>query len=253
MMDYALLRTVAARLSPVAGEEATLEARFLLAYCDAHPPAERDALIERRLGGEPLQYVLGEWAFYGLPMRVDSRALIPRPDTELLVEAAIELLRGGERVLDLCCGSGCIGIAIAKHRTIELISADLSADALTLTKENAAQNGIALETVQSDLFDRIDGTFDLIVSNPPYLNGAEMDALDDALRFEPRLALDGGADGLDFYRRIASSYRRYLRPSGTLLLEIGYTQGDAVAALFDGATVRCDYGNRPRMVMVKHD
>ena len=249
-MDYALLRAVAARLRPVAGEDAALEARFLLEYCDAHPTADRDALIERRLGGEPLQYVLGEWSFYGLPMRVDRRALIPRPDTELLVEAALSLLHGGERVLDLCCGSGCIGIAIAKHREIRLVSSDISADALALTSENAAQNGVSTETVKSDLFDRIEGTFDLIVTNPPYLNGAEMDALDDALRFEPRLALDGGVDGLDFYRRIASSYQRYLKTGGTLLLEIGYTQGDAVAALFDGATVRRDYGGRPRMVMV---
>ena len=245
MIDPELVRTTTARLKPIAQEDAALEARFFLRHCETHPAANRDALIERRLQGEPLQYVLGDWEFYGLPMRTDPRALIPRPDTELL--------KGGERVLDLCCGSGCIGIAIRKHRKVSVVSADISADALALTRENAERNGTEIETVQSDLFDRIGGTFDLIVSNPPYLNAAEMESLEPSLRYEPRIALDGGADGLDFYCRIAAEYRNCLKPGGTLLLEIGMQEAEAVQSLFAEAEVRCDYGGRPRMVMVKNE
>ena len=162
---------IAKRLAPVAGEDALLEATFLLRASGFHSPyqelSETDAkalepLIERRLSGEPLQYVLGEWEFYGLPFYVNESVLIPRPDTERLVETALRLLSKDRRdVLDLCCGSGCIGIALAALGGANVTAADLSADALELAERNARRNGVSLTTVQSDLFEAVEGTFDL--------------------------------------------------------------------------------------------
>lgn len=254
---------IAALLEPVAGEDARLEASFLLRARGFDAPYREISetewrsllpLIERRRGGEPLQYVLGEWEFYGLPFSVDRTVLIPRPDTERLAEAALSLLKKPRTaVLDLCCGSGCIGIVLAALGGADVTAADISADALLMTERNARKNGVSLKTVQSDLFDGIEGTFELIVSNPPYLSSDEMAARDESLRFEPALALNGGEDGLDFYRRIAAAYRRFLRPGGTLLLEIGMTQKDAVSALFENSECLYDYGGRPRVIAVRND
>lgn len=254
---------IAALLGPIAGEDARLEASFLLRANGFHSPyqdiseTDVEALkpqIERRLSGEPLQYVLGEWEFYGLPFHVNRFVLIPRPDTERLVETALRLLSEEHRdVLDLCCGSGCIGIALAAAGNANVTAADISADALELTEKNARLNGVAVRTVQSDLFENIEGTYDLIVSNPPYLSEEEMDAREDSLRWEPDLALFGGADGLDFYRRIAREFRKFLKPGGTLLLEIGMTQKDAVSALFESCECISDYGGRPRVIVVRSD
>ena len=256
-------RKIAALLEPVAGEDAKLEASFLLRAKGFHLPyreiTDEDAkalepLIERRIGGEPLQYVLGEWEFFGLPFYVDRTVLIPRPDTERLVEAALPLItKDRNDVLDLCCGSGCIGVALAVRGGARVTAADVSADALSMTERNAKRNGVSVKTVKSDLFDAVEGTFDLIVSNPPYLSSDEMDARDESLRFEPALALFGGKDGLDFYRRIAAEYKRYLRPGGTLLLEIGMTQKGDVSALFENSECLYDYGGRPRVIAVRND
>ena len=254
---------IAELLRPVAGEDARMEAVFLLRANGFHSPYQElsetdakalDPLIERRLSGEPLQYVLGEWEFCGLPFYVDESVLIPRPDTEVLVEAALPLLSEDRRdVLDLCCGSGCIGIVLAALGGACVTAADVSADALSMTERNARRNGVSVRIVQSDLFENVEGTFDLIVSNPPYLSQAEMDARDESLRFEPSLALYGGEDGLDFYRRIAKEHRRYLRPGGALLLEIGCTQREAVETLFENSACIKDYGGRPRVIVVRND
>lgn len=254
---------ISALLEPIAQDDARLEASFLLqslglrSLFDTVSDADAErlkAMIERRLKGEPLQYVLGEWSFYGLDFEVGPKVLIPRPDTEVLVEAALKRLKtGGCAVLDLCCGSGCIGIALAKHGNAVVTAADISADALAVTRRNAEKNGVAITTAQSDLFSKISGTFDLIVSNPPYLSAQEMDERDASLCFEPALALYGGADGLDFYRRIAKEYRRFMRPGGTLLLEIGMTQREAVSALFAHSECIEDYGGRPRVIAVRND
>ena len=251
---------IAKRLEPIAAEDAKLEATFLLRASGFHSPyqtvsetdaAALDKLIERRLKGEPLQYVLGEWEFYGLPITVNPSVLIPRPETELLVEAALNKLDVAHKdVLDLCCGSGCIGIALAVCGGADVTAVDISADALELAARNARRNGVSIRTLRSDFLDGVDGTFDLIVCNPPYLTQAEMDARSLSLSFEPALALFGGADGLDFYRRLASDYRRVLRPNGTLLMEIGSTQREAVTALFPGAECIEDYGGRPRVITV---
>lgn len=252
---------IAKRLKPVAHEDAALEATFLLRASGFHSPYQTlsetdvralDAQIERRLSGEPLQYVLGEWEFYGLPMTVNPSVLIPRPETELLVEAARTYIDDAHRdVLDLCCGSGCIGIALAATCNANVTAVDVSADALEVAERNARRNGVTIRTLRSDFLDDVSDTFDVIVCNPPYLSAAEMESRDAGLLYEPALALDGGPDGLDFYRRLAKAYRRVLRPGGTLLLEIGMTQQTAAEALFPGAICIRDYGNRPRVMVIK--
>lgn len=261
-------RLVQLRIRPVAKEEDLSQAKELVgAVLDIEPPAlmlhhgmeltEQQLVLlgeltERRASGEPLQYILGQWSFMGMPFFVEPGVLIPRADTEILCEEALRLSQehGYRRALDLCCGSGCIGIALQSIGRLDVTCSDIDEDCLALTERNAALNGAAVTTVQSDLFDVIKGKFDLIVSNPPYLSCSELDALQPEVSFEPRLALFGGEDGLRFYRRIAADYRRYLADGGTLLLEIGSTQAEAVCALFDGALVRRDYAGNPRVVIV---
>lgn len=215
--------------------------------------AELGALAERRASGEPLQYILGVWYFMGLPFFVRPGALIPRQDTEVLCEHALALARalGYQSALDLCCGSGCIGVSLAALGALGVTSADISADCAALTQENARENGVSIDVRTGDLFDCTPETFDLIVCNPPYLSGEEMRALQREVTFEPRLALDGGADGLAFYRRIAAQYRAHLNPGGALLLEIGCTQAEEVCALFEGAQVKHDYAGKARVVTVR--
>lgn len=268
------VRLAKLRLEPVAGEESLQQAKLLVA---AVIGAEADALmvhtwmdvteeqlmiigglLERRLKGEPLQYILGEWEFMGLPFYVDERALIPRQDTELLCEKAIEIVRKQHygSVLDLCTGSGCLAVSIAKLAEMDLAvtASDVSAEALALAKENAALNGVdaSIEWVESDLFEKITGVFDLIVCNPPYLTRSDMEQLQMEVTFEPRLALFGGDDGLDVYRRIAGEYKAHLNPGGTLLLEIGSTQAESVAALFgQTATAYNDLCGNPRVIQVQ--
>ena len=257
-------QAIARQLKEVAGDDALLEATFLLRASGFHSPyqelTETDAkalqpLIERRLKGEPLPYILGEWEFYGLPFYVDENVLIPRPDTECLVEAALkELTPQRNNVLDLCCGSGCIGIALAVHGGAKVTAADISADALDFTERNARRNGVSVELIRSDFLDEIEGPFDMIVCNPPYLSIEDMKNRDATLRCEPELALYGGFDGLAFYHRLAKEYKRVLKPGGTLLMEIGMTQQEAVESLFPGSTCIKDYGGRPRVITVKeHD
>ncbi len=264
-----MVRLVKLRLEPVAGEEAAQQAKLLVAAVIGAEPAalaihawarmtqEQIAivgeLLERRLSGEPLQYILGEWQFMGLPFYVDERALIPRQDTELLAQTAISFIRerGYQTCLDLGTGSGCVGISIAKLTGISVTAGDVSPDALALAMENAALNEANVEWVESDLFERIPGTFDIIVCNPPYLSKDDMEHLQKEVTFEPKTALYGGADGLDVYRRIAGEYLAHLNPGGALLLEIGSAQGESVPRLFDvGTTVLKDLGGNPRVAVI---
>lgn len=200
------------------------------------------ALMDRRLRGEPVAYLIGEWEFYGLSLDISPEVLIPREDTEVLVRQALERMEampGQLRALDLCAGSGCVGLALAKHcPSAQVLLADVSDGALRVARQNIRRNGLesrvstchadALEKPPKALWD-----FDVIVSNPPYIPSGDIAGLDDSVRlYEPHLALDGGADGLDFYRAITEKWAASLRLGGWLLCEVGVGQSDAVEKLF---------------------
>ena len=235
-------------------ESAQLEARELVCYAAGKtreqlvrdlPLYVADAvekrvheLVDRRLAGEPVAYIIGEWEFYGLPLDISRDVLIPRMDTELLAERAILLARaaGDEaRVLDLCAGSGCVGLAAAANvPQCRVTLADVSEGALRVCKQNVRRNGLnaqvvcvladALQPPPATLWD-----FDVVVCNPPYIPTGDIPGLDCSVRdYEPRLALDGGADGLDFYRAVASRWGNALRLGGTLAFEVGIGQAGSV-------------------------
>jgi release factor glutamine methyltransferase len=218
-------------------------------------------LIERRRRGEPVAYILGRREFYGIDLRVDRRALVPRPDTETLVDVALERTRARSaygRALDLCTGTGCVAIAFAKARpTWRVTATDVSPDATDLAWENVRRVGVAfsVRTAVGNLFEPVaDERFELVVSNPPYVPSAEIETLEpDVREFEPRAALDGGADGLDLVRTVVNRAPRHLEPGGVLALEIAFDQADRVAPLFEQAGFaqierRRDYGGRERVV-----
>lgn len=231
-------------------DNAQLEARELMCYATDKSREQfvRDAglyvadsmekrihdLVDRRLAGEPVAYIIGEWEFYGLPLDISRDVLIPRMDTELLAERAILLARAageGARVLDLCAGSGCIGLAVAANvPTCRVVLADVSEGALRVCKQNIRRCGLnaqvvcmladAMQPPAANLWD-----FDVIVCNPPYIPSADIPGLDVSVKdYEPHLALDGGADGLDFYRAIAERWGNALRLDGSLLFEVGIGQ-----------------------------
>lgn len=266
------LRSATAKLRARLDKDvASHEARLMVAHLLGTQPAglavrreerwsaENDDLlaqmIDRRLQGEPLQYLLGEWSFLGLSMLVRRGVLIPRADTEVVAEKAISFLRKrrSRRVLDLCCGTGCIGIALAVYAEAQVAAADISAACCALAGENAARNGIHLDIRQGDLFEPVQSEerFDLMVCNPPYLSAAELTSLQAEVAFEPRLALDGGTDGLDFYRRIAAGFGKHLVDDGALLVEIGSTQAPAVRELLGDGEVLRDYAGLPRGLLVR--
>ncbi|MBE7090689.1 MAG: peptide chain release factor N(5)-glutamine methyltransferase [Clostridiales bacterium] len=210
------------------------------------------ALINERATGKPLAYVLGNANFYGYTVKVDERVLIPRPETELLTERVIAELKEGDTVLDLCTGSGAIAITLAKNTKAIVFASDISEDALTLAKENAANSGAEITFIQSDLFHELNQKFNVIVSNPPYIPSAEIETLEREVKdHEPRLALDGGEDGLDYYREIAKTARKFLETEGVLFLEIGINQAEAVEDLLKKhyeVTIYPDYQGILRMV-----
>ena len=192
-----------------------------------------DALVRRRALREPLQYIEGDAEFMGILLEVDDRVLIPRQDTETLCLEALRLLKAGDRVLDIGTGSGAIAIAL-KHGCPEasVTAVDISLDALDVARKNAKRCGTEIEFLESDCFSALNGRcFDMIVSNPPYLDGTEMETLMPEVLREPEGALCGGADGLDFYRRICREAPQHLSPDGRLLFEIGWQQKEAVSNL----------------------
>ncbi len=219
-------------------------------------------LIQRRRAGEPVAYLLGIREFYGLSFRVDRRVLIPRPDTEVLVEVALELTRPRSmygRALDLCTGSGCVAIAFARQRrTWEVTATDRSAAALEVARDNALRLGAIHNTAcaEGDLFAAVDpvSRFDMITANPPYISRHEYAQLDVGIReFEPPDALAGGDDGLQIIGRLVAEAPRHLAPGGHLAVEIGYEQAADTRALFAQAGfteigLRRDYGQRDRVV-----
>lgn len=194
-------------------------------------------ISDKRLTGRPLWYIMGDTDFYGCKIKVDERALIPRPETELLAEYAVKSVEDGFKVLDMCTGSGCIAISIAKNcasRGVSVMGADLSDAAIMLARENAKLNGVNVDFIQSDMFTNVRGRYNLIVCNPPYIKSSEIPKLQKEVReFEPKIALDGGADGLDFYRLLAKRVRSYLARDGILLLECGEGQTEEILKLFE--------------------
>ncbi|WP_308595880.1 peptide chain release factor N(5)-glutamine methyltransferase [uncultured Gemmiger sp.] len=223
--------------------------------------ARLSALAERRAAREPLQYILGEWDFMDFTLKVGPGVLCPRADSEIVCESALALLQGREQpvVYDLCAGTGCLGLGIARHSPGALVTCvEKSPEAWHYLTANTAQTGV--RTVQADVFTYYktlpaEGA-DLIISNPPYLTGAEMRALMPETAQEPAMALDGGTDGLDFYRLLTEKYRDAVRPGGWLVLEIGYAQGPAVLALgaacgWVNTSCRKDYGGNDRAVLLQ--
>ena len=277
----ALLQWTADFLKKKGVEAPRLEAQILLAHVMACPkielvarsdeePAEAEKaafkdLIRRRVDGWPVAYLVGRREFYLLPFEVTPAVLIPRPDTETLVLEALNRLKGlaAPAVLDLGTGSGCIAVSVAHQAKAARVTAvDISPDALEVARRNAAAHGIADRTtfLAGDLFAPLPAgaAFDLIVSNPPYVTPGELAGLAPEVRdHEPRVALDGGPDGLAFYRRIAADAGRFLRPGGSVLVEVGWTQEPAVRAIFEarselavGPSVK-DLGGRVRVVTAR--
>ena len=223
--------------------------------------------LKRLLAGEPIAYILGQWEFYGLPMIVSPKVLIPRDDTCAVAELAIRqalFLDKDPRILDLCCGSGCIGLAVASRvKDAKVTLADVSMDALAVAKENTALNKLTgrVRCVQADALKPAFpflGKFDLIVSNPPYITAGEMLELPVSVKdYEPHLALCGGEDGLDFYRSIAKNFAPALKPGGYLCFEFGMGQGDDVCRILEtnGYTIlerTRDYNSRERAVLAQY-
>ncbi len=211
------------------------------------------ALAKKRASGYPLQYIIGEWEFMGLPFKVNEDVLIPRADTETLTEAALKVFKKGDSILDLCCGSGCIGISMAKYGGCKVTALDISKGAAKITAENAEMNGVEIKVICADLYDvPIEGEFDGILCNPPYLTAEDMLALQTEVTYEPKTALFGGVDGLDFYRFIIEKYTPHIKINGALFFETGCTQTEKTAKLMEKyyADIRIikDIGGNPRVV-----
>lgn len=211
-------------------------------------------LIEKRSGHVPLQHLTGSQEFMGLSFRVNEHVLIPRQDTEILVETACGYMEPGMHILDLCTGSGCILLSVMSCCPgVTGLGVDLSCQALEVARENGARLRIPAEFLQSDLFDQVEGPFDRILSNPPYIPSEVVDTLMEEVRdHEPRMALDGREDGLYFYRKIVEQSPAYLKTGGMLFFEIGYDQAEAVRELmereFTGIQVVRDLSGLDRVI-----
>jgi release factor glutamine methyltransferase len=263
------------RLLDAGIEAATLEAREIVCHAagktrdELHASARRyipedtaaraHEILGRRLAGEPLAHLIGEWDFYGMTFQVTRDVLIPRADTEVLCRAALKHIEGrglpGLRVLDLCCGSGCLGLAVAKHApgvkdpdakpwdearpdvsSCRLTLADIDEAALAVTRQNAREHGVTAAVINADALapppEEL-GSFDMILCNPPYIAAHEWDGLDPGVKdYEPRRALCDEADGLSFYRSLAEHWGPALRPGGTLFVECGHTQAGTASSIF---------------------
>lgn len=214
-------------------------------------------LIEKRAQHIPLQYIIGEQEFMGLEFEINEHVLIPRQDTEILVEEVLKVCKD-KSLLDMCTGSGCIVISLSKLGSLKAaVASDISPKALQLAEKNAKKHTVKVDFILSDLFDRIVGKYDVIVSNPPYIKSEELKSLmPEVKNYEPTQALDGGLDGLIFYKRIISDIDRFLNPGGYVFFEVGYDQGVAVSKLLSGAgfidiNIKKDFSDLDRVVYAK--
>ena len=235
-------------VSSVSGKNPQEFLRDLRLYTS--PSLEQKAVesAERRIAGEPIAYILGEWEFYGIPLYVTKDVLIPRADTEVIVEAAVDLLTGSKmdaRILDLCCGSGCITCAVAHELPAsKIIAVDISHAALEVCRKNIALNRLSSRAIcmQADATMNPPaslGAFDMIISNPPYIASSEIPNLDSSVRdYEPIWALDGGDDGLKFYRGIIKYWKSLLKEDGCILFEVGEGQAETVGEMLLSAGFR---------------
>ena len=194
--------------------------------------------LVRLAGNEPIQYIIKKQEFMKMNFYVDENVLIPQPDTEILVEEVIDKFKNNKeklKILDLCTGSGCIAVSIAKNiKNVEVFASDISYKALEIAKLNAKENHVKINFIESDLFENIlENDFDIIISNPPYIETKIVETLEEEVKKEPILALDGGKDGLDFYRKIILQANQYLKENGILALEIGYNQKEEVIKLLE--------------------
>ena len=256
-------------------EDSIFKAKILLAfeleadmqYLNIHFDDEVGAEISRRFKediqkvilGIPVQYITKHQEFYGLDFYVDENVLIPQPDTEILVQEVIYLAKKFDRkpkIVDICTGSGAIAIAVAKNIEAEIVASDISEKGLQIAKRNALENEVNIKFLQSDMFENIEEKFEIIVSNPPYIESQVIDTLSKEVRNEPIIALDGGNDGLDFYRILAQNAKKYLSKNGILAVEIGYNQGKVVNKLFEDCGLvnvytKKDFGGNDRIVVGK--
>jgi len=259
-----LVDEVAERLKE-GGIEERAEAEWIVSVCTGKKRSELNSkdkitpktideinrIVDERLTGRPLWYIVGNTEFYGYKINVDERVLIPRPETEELVENALKYIDKDSRVLDMCTGSGAIAVAVAKEKGCHVDAADVSEGALEVAKRNAEENEACINFIQSDMFENIVGEYDVIISNPPYIKSADIAGLDKELSFEPRRALDGGEDGLEFYRALATEGTLHLRLGGVLVMECGYDQKEAIIALLTGfSSVECikDLNGKDRII-----
>lgn len=228
-------------------------------FCDVTPKQESEAelLCSKRLSGEPLQYLLCEWEFYSLPFKVGHGVLIPRADTEILVEKALGYLKTRESadVVDLCSGSGCIAVSIAKNAPgCRVTAIEKSPDAYEYLKQNISLNHVEVKPVLGDITTDVSGKYDLIVSNPPYIKSNIIPSLQAEVHKEPMMALDGGDDGLFFYRVIEEKWTGHIKPGGKLMVEIGYDQAKQVCSIFESSgladiQIIKDYSGNDRVII----
>lgn len=260
MTYFEACREVQRQLAAAGNDEAAIDSRYLVQWvsglsgadylCKRNEEIPEEQLqklraaSDRRAQHEPLQYILGDQEFMGLTIKCSPACLIPRQDTEILAEQAIHEISDYRRLnhdsikyLDLCTGSGCVALAVASIAGIEDVTAiDISEEALQIARDNSKLNKVRATFLQSDLFENVKGKFDFVTANPPYIESEDIDTLmPEVAAFEPRLALDGGADGLCFYRRIINEAPRFLKKGGRILFEIGPTQGEAVGEMLSKA------------------
>ena len=215
--------------------------------------------LNKIIEGVPIQYITKKQEFMGLDFFVDENVLIPQPDTEILVEEVLKISKLFNKkinILDLCTGSGAIAVSLAKYiKDVNIIATDISENTIEEAEKNAIKNNVEnkIKFVVSDMFKNIENKFDIIVSNPPYIETKEIEKLSKEVKNEPIIALDGGNDGIKYYKIIADNYNKFLNIGGYLLLEMGYNQGESVSKLFKNSEIKKDLSGNNRVILVKKE